>query len=194
MAKIGFEYIVAAELDAEKAVSEDTASYTNGKEIGPGANFSVTVSANDAKDYGDDRLLVTDVSVTGGTISAELNEPTLEIEAWLLGHKYNETSGVVRNAEDTPPYLGVGIVGKSRSSTKKGIIYRAKVYLKNQFKEPNDEHTSKQDSTTFNHTTLDGNLFVLKNGDWKIEKEFDSLDEAKTFVDTKLGITAAAAG
>ena len=194
MAKIGFEYIAAAKLSAENATSIATATYTEGKEIGPGANFNVTVTANDVKDFGDDRVLVTDVSVTGGTVSAELNEPTMENEAWMLGHTYAKETGVIRNADDTPPYLGIGLVGKSRTSTKEGIIYRAKVYAKVQFKEPNDENASKQDSTTFNHTTMEGNLFVLPNGDWKSENEFESLEAAKAFVNKALGIGTASEG
>ena len=97
-------------------------------------------------------------------------------------------TGMIRNADDTPPYLGIGLVGKSRTSKKEGIVYRAKVYAKIQFKEPNDENTTKQESTTFNHTTMEGNLFVLPNGDWKSENEFDSLEAAKAFVDKILGI------
>lgn len=194
MAKIGFEYIAAAKLNTENAASIATAKYTDGKEIGPGANFNVTVTANDVKDFGDDRALITDVSVTGGTVSAELNEPTMENEAWMLGHTFSAETGMIRNADDTPPFLGIGLVGKSRTSKKEGIVYRAKVYAKIQFKEPNDENTTKQESTTFNHTTMEGNLFVLPNGDWKSENEFDSLDAAKAFVNKALGIGTEDAG
>ena len=194
MAKIGFEYIAAAKLTLTSEESAETVTYTEGREIGPGANFSGTPTANDVKDFGDDRALLTDVSVTGGTISAELNEPTLENEAWMLGHAYEEETGMIRNANDIPPYLGMGFIGKSRSSKVEGIIYRAKIYMKTQFKEPNDENTSKQESTTFNHTTMEGNVFTLKNGDWKKEKDFTTLDEAKKFINDFLKITDAAGG
>lgn len=191
MAKIGFEYIAAAELDTTVSKSADTAKYTNGREIGPGANINGSASANDVKDYGDDRTLLTDVSVTGGTISAELNEPTLENEAWMLGHNYSEEDGLLRNTEDIPPYLGVGFVGKARSSKVAGIIYRAKIYLKTQFKEPGDDNATRQETTTFSHTTMEGNIFQLENGDWKKEQEFTTLAEAKAFVNTFLCITEA---
>lgn len=191
MAKVGFEYIAAAKLDETVSKSAATAKYTEGREIGPGANINGTVNSSDVKDYGDDRTLLTDVSVTGGTISAELNEPTLENEAWMLGHTCTEDNGVVRNTEDIPPYLGVGFVGKAKSSKVAGIIYRAKIYLKAQFKEPGDDNASRQDSTTFGHTPMEGNIFQLENGDWKKEQEFTTLAEAKAFVNTFLCITEA---
>lgn len=190
MAKIGFEYIAAAELTLSTATDAKSAKYTKGKEIGPGANVNITANSSDVKDHGDDRTLLSDVSVTGGTISLELNEPTLETEAWMLGHTYNEETGVVRNMEDIPPYLGVGFVGKSKSSEKVGITYRAKIYLKTQFKEPGDSNATKQDSVTFSHTTMEGNLFQLENGDWNMDKEFETLKEAKDFINKTLGITA----
>lgn len=180
MAKIGFEYIVAAELNMEVSKSLETAKYTDMKEIGPGASVTGTPSSSDVKDYGDDRVVETDVSVTGGTLNLELNEPTEENEAWLLGHKYEKEKGVVRNTGDIPPYVGIGFVGKSRKDGK--TVFKAKVYLKAQFKEPSEEFQTKQDNVTFSHTTLEGNLFQLENGDWKTDKECATLDEAKTFI------------
>lgn len=186
MAKIGFEHIVAAKLNLEEAKSAESAKYTEAREIGPSAVFSGSPTSADVKDYGDDRQLETDVSVTGGSLSAELNEPTMENEAWMLGHTYTDEGGMVRNTNDIPPFLGIGFVGKSKRDNK--VIYRAKIYLKAQFKEPNDEHSTKQENITFSHTTIEGNLFQLENGDWKIEKEFTKLDDAKGFVDTFLGL------
>lgn len=90
MAKIGMEYIVAAKLDAENAKDKKTAKYTGALEIGPGAKVTGTPSVSDVKDYGDDRAVATDTSVTGGTLSLELNEETLAADALLLGHTLGE--------------------------------------------------------------------------------------------------------
>ena len=192
MAKIGFEYIVAGELDTSVSTSKATAVYSNSREIGPGANFNGTPTSADVKDYGDDRTLETDTSVTGGTLSLELNEPTLENEAWILGHTYDEdTNSMTRNANDVAPYIGIGVVGKSKRNN--AIIYRVKVYLKAQFKEPNDENATKQESVTFSHTTMEGNLFQLDEGDWKYVAEYTTLAAAKAALNTIFGITEAAA-
>lgn len=188
MAKVGFEYVAAAKLDDELSTSKADAKYSEGREIGPAAAFNGTPTSSDVKDYGDDRTLETDTSVTGGTLSLELNEPTMENEAWILGHKYEDgTGGMLRNVNDIAPYLGIGCVGKSKRNG--ALVYRAKIYLKTQFRVPNDENATKQDQVTFNHTTMEGNLFQLKNGDWKDEKEFTTLDEAKEYINTTLNIT-----
>ena len=189
MAKVGFEYVVAAELDTAVSVSKATAKYKNARVISPAATVNGSPTTSDVKDYGDDRAVETDVSVTGGTLSLELNEPTMENEAWMLGHEVEEAGGMVRNVNDIPPYLGVGFVGKSKRNGK--LVYKSKIYLKSQFREPNDENQTKQENVTFSHTTLEGNLFQLENGDWKVENEHETLDAAKTAVNTLLCLTEA---
>lgn len=181
MAKIGFEYIVAGKLDTDVSTSASAAVYTETREIGPGANVNGSPTSSDVKDYGDDRTVATDVSVTGGTLSLELNEPSMANEAWILGHTIDADGAMLRNSNDIPPYVGIGFVGKSRQLDNT-TGYRAKIYLKAQFKEPNDENATKQESVTFSHTTMEGNLFQLENGDWKLDKLFETLAEAKAYV------------
>lgn len=191
MAKVGFEYIMAGLLDTSVSVSAATATYTDAREIGPGANVNGSPTSSDVKDYGDDRTVETDVSVTGGTLSLELNEPTMENEAWILGHSIDADGAMIRNTNDISPYVGIGFVGKSR---RDGVtIYRTKIYLKAQFKEPSDENATKQESVTFNHTTMEGNLFQLENGDWKKDAEYETLAEAKAAIDTFFGVSEATA-
>lgn len=191
MAKIGLEYIAAAKLDMQNCKDLATVKYTELAEIGPGATVTFTPASSDVKDYGDDRVVETDVSVTGGTISLELNEPTQKNEAFLLGHEYDETAAdehkghIIRNVNDVPPYVGIAFVGKSMINGKH--VYKAKVYAKCQFKEPSDEYNTKQENVTFSHTTLEGNLFQLDNGDWKCEKQCDTLADAKSFISGILG-------
>lgn len=191
MAKVGFEYIMAGLLDTSVSVSAATATYTDAREIGPGANVNGSPTSSDVKDYGDDRTVETDVSVTGGTLFLELNEPTMENEAWILGHSIDADGAMIRNTNDISPYVGIGFVGKSR---RDGVtIYRTKIYLKAQFKEPSDENATKQESVTFNHTTMEGNLFQLENGDWKKDAEYETLAEAKAAIDTFFGVSEATA-
>lgn len=185
MAKVGMEYVVSAELvEAE----DGTISYKNGRYWGPSSTFSGNPSANDIKDFGDDRAVETDTSVTGGTLSVELNERTLETEAFLLGHAYDaEKKEMKCKQDDVAPFLGTGAVGKSKRNNK--IVYTGKFYYKTQFKNPNDENTTKQESTAFNHTSFEGNIFTLPNGDWKSEAEFETVEEAKEWLTAKTGMT-----
>jgi hypothetical protein len=59
-----------------------------------------------------------------------------------------------------------------------------------QFAEPNDENQTKQGNTTFNHVTLEVEIFVLADGSWKETKRFSTLAAAKTWLNGKVGITA----
>ena len=189
MAKTGFEYTVLAKLKDPEAEGLSAVEYEEGMYMGPNAAFNVAVNANDVKDYGDDNVTETDTSVVDATVSVEHNELTQEQEAYMLGHTIDETSKeMISNGDDVPPYLGIGFIGKSKRSGKNMFV--GKFYPKCQFREPGDDNATKQDSTTFSHTTIEGNIFRLKNSDWRVTKEFNTLAEAKTWLNGKAGITA----
>lgn len=196
MAKIGFEYVVMGKLTSGTDTSATAATYTDGMYMGPNAAFNFSPNANDVKDYGDDRVTETDTSVIDGTISVEHNELTMEQEAYMLGHATvaavtgsgGHPAYIVSTASDVAPYLGIGFVGKSRRSGSS--VYTAKFYYKCQFREPSDDNATKQDSTAFTHTTLEGNMFTLQDGSWRKAAEFDSLSAAKAWLDGIVNITA----
>lgn len=181
MAKSGFLYVCAGRL------KEDGSGYTDGRYLGPSATFNITVTSSDVKDYGDNRVVETDTSVTGGTVSLELNEMLKEHNAFLLGHSINEESGeVIFHQDDIAPFIGLGAVGTSRRNKKNKYI--GKFYTKIQCKEPNDENATKQETVSFTHSTLEGNMFVPEDGVWKLQNEFDTLDAAKAWVNEKAGV------
>ncbi len=190
MAKIGLEYVAVGKLSAN-ATSAANAAYTDSKYMGTSVNLNGNITNNDIKDYGDDRTVETDTSFQSGTLSWEKNDLADEDYAYLLGHAYdNETKEVLANDSDIAPFVGVGVVGKSKRSG--AYCYIAKVYLKVQFREPTDENATKQDSTAFAHETVEGNIFYLENGDWKVQETFTgatALADAKAWVDDKLDIT-----
>lgn len=231
MSKIGLEYVKVGKLVS--GTSAASATYTDPRYLGTSAGFTGNVAANDVKDFGDDRTVETDNSVTGGTLSWEKNDLTEENLAYLLGHEENATytltsdtdivegktyytrSGegtsqspyvytpvaspvktsidtyyeltaleIIANADDVAPFIGVGVIGKAK---RNGVYkYIAKFYYKTQWHEPNDEHATSTDTTTFNHDTIEGALLLLDNGDWKAQETFDTLSAAKTWVDGKL--------
>lgn len=180
MGKLGFEYVVAGKLD------EKTGKYTEGRSLGEAATFNVSVTANDVKDYGDNRVVETDTSVTGGTVSVELNDMVEELNAFLLGHTYNaEKQNLICKEDDIAPYIGLGAVGISKKGKYR---YIAKFYKKVQFREPNDENATQTETKTYGHTTLEGNMFVPEDGIWKEQQTFDTSDDAKAWLDEKLGL------
>lgn len=180
MAKTGIEYAIRAKL------SED-GTYSGGTSFGPHSTFNGTPTVSDVKDYGDNRTVLTDKSVTGGTISIEVNDMANETYAECLGHTIDaEKKTVTCKVDDIPPLFGVGAVGTSRRET--GYAYISKWYPKVQFKEPNDENSTRQENVTFTHVTLEGDLFQNDSGIWKETAEFDTLAAAKAWLDEKAGI------
>lgn len=173
MAKKGLQYICMAGLGAD-------GTHTGGFYIGPSAKMTAAPATNTTKDFGDDYAVVTDTSVTTGTISIEVNEFTNKVLAKALGHKYNEEKDmVVCNSNDTAPYMGVGCIGVSTGEKP----YKAVIYLRVQFKEPSDEHETKQEQVSYTHTTLEGDFYTLENGDYSIKAGFDTEADAKAFID-----------
>lgn len=176
MAKKGIEYAVFGLLQKD-------GTYKDGKRLGPVAGLTGTATKSDVKDFGDNRIVETDNSVTGGTLSMELNNDSDELYSFLLGHEKSESGEIFYNADDIAPYMGVGAVGMSEGD------YVAKFYTKVQFGEPSDENSTKQDTVTYNHVTLEGTILVPEDGIWKRTKRFKTLETAKAYLNEIVGIT-----
>lgn len=179
MSKKGLRYVAFGLLKAD-------GTYENGKHLGPAAAFNANATASDVKDYGDDRVVETDKSVTGGSITIELNNDDDEMYTYLLGHSQTTgTSGgeIISNVDDEAPYVGAAAIGKS------GSKWVAKVYNKCQFAEPNDENSTKEEQAKFDHISLEGDILIPEDGNWKRRKSFDTFAAAKTYVDTLFNVT-----
>lgn len=188
MAKVGMEYVVSAHLTEGE---DGVATYTKGRYWGPSSSFSVSPNASSVDDYGDDGVVESDRSITNAGISIELNESTLELEADILGHVYDsETKEMTSSRDDQAPWLGMGCVGKSMRNNK--IVFRVIWLNKVMVNEAGEELATKQETTTFNHSTYEGTAYSLKDekGSWVIKKEFDTLAAAKAYLNEKAGISA----
>ena len=183
MAKKGIRYAVFGNYTETKnqSTGEVTVSYTGGKYLAPVAAFNGTPNNSNQKDYGDDRCVEVANETTGASLSVELTNDDLEIFAMLLGHTLTDGE-LVYSTDDEAPYVGCGAIGKS------GSKWRVKFYKKVLFAEPNDENATKQENTSFGHITLEGDAVPLDDGTWKQEKEFDTLAEAKTYLNGLVGI------
>lgn len=179
MSKKGLRYVVFGKLKSD-------GTYEDGVHLSPAASLSGSATASDVKDYGDDHVVETDKSVTGGTLTVELNNDEDDIYTFLLGHTKGITGDanlITHNEADEAPFVGVGCVGKNGSG------WTAKFYTKVQFAEPADENNTKEENVTFNHITLEGDILIPENGIWKLRETFTTLEAAKSWLNTKVGIT-----
>lgn len=184
MAKTGIRYAVFAE--ATEA-SDGTITYSNGKCLSPVAGFNGSINQSNGKDYGDDRVVATDNTVTGGTLTVELNEDNDDIYTMLLGHAVASGTGadpaIQYKDTDVAPFIGTGAIGRS------GDKWVGKWYTKVQFHEPADDNATAQENITFGHVTLEGDILIPANGLWKERETFDTLTAAKTWLNGKAGIS-----
>lgn len=181
MAKIGVRKGYYAKYSAD-------GSYTEGAAFGKLSAFNFAPTTSSVKDYGDD--VVADVSneLSGGTLSIEANQLTLEEKAYLLGHTYSSSTGLLVNANDSAPYVGFGAIAVEISSGTKAYV--AKWYKKLMFKEPNDDNATKQESVSFAHTTIEADVVPQTNYDVSITQSFTTEAEAITWLQTQAGISA----
>ena len=181
MAKIGLENFLFGILTE---ANDGTASYGAGIKPGKAVSCNVSISTNDAKLYADNGLAESDTSFQSGTVSIEVDNADLTTQATLLGHTITGEE-IVRNANDTAPYVGLGrVVTKMVNGAYQ---YKVEFLNKVKFSEPSQENTTKGESVEFGTTTLEGIVSTLANGDWSKSKTFESMTEAQTYLNGLFG-------
>lgn len=189
MAKIGLKYPVAAPLG-------ESNEYEAGFVIAKAITASVTPNNNDATLFADDAAAETDKSFQSAGFSLNIDDLTQKVYADLLGHTYQAAGTedprtpetVIASSNDVAPFFGVGFYGKIQRNNKP--YYQAKWLKKVQFSEPTDETNTKGESTEFQTPTIEGTAYQLEDGTWKEQAEFATEAEARTWLETKAGITA----
>lgn len=174
--KRGIRYVCFAKLN------EQTGEYYDGKYIGPTSQLNGSIQKAEADDYGDDMIQESESVVTGGSLTWESNKDSDDLHVYLLGHQINEAGELVVNANDKPPFVGVGAITYTDGK------WAGKFYTKVKFSEPDDSNSTVNDSITFGHVTLEGKIFLDSNYDLKFRKLFDDLDDAIAWVKEKCAI------
>ncbi len=186
MAKIGVQNFLYGILTEAQ---DGTATYGAGTKPGKAVSCNVSISNNDAKLYADDSLAESDTSFQSGTVSIELDNADLTTQATLLGHTISNEE-IVRKATDTAPYVALGrIVTKMVGGEYE---YKVEFLSKVKFSEPSQEDTTKGESVEFGTTTLEGIVSTLADGTWSKAKTFDTITEARTYLNGLFGSTPSA--
>jgi len=178
MAKIGLKNFLFGTLTE---APDGTPTYGVAQKPGKAISCSVSISNNSASLYADDALAESDTSFQSGTVSLGIDDEDTQTMATLLGHTVTEGE-MVRNANDTAPYVGLG-----RVITKMvGGVYKYKVEFlhKVKFSEPTQENNTKGESVEFGTSTLEGTVSQLANGDWSKTQTFDTMTEAQTYLNS----------
>lgn len=177
MAKIGlnnFRYAVLTE------AADGTPSYDGAKKPAKAISCSVSITNNEAKLYADDALAESDTSFNSGTVTIGIDDEDQETMATLLGHTVTEGE-MVRNANDTAPYVGFGrVIVKMINNVRK---YKVEFLYKVKFAEPSQEDNTKGESLEFATSELEGTVAALANGKWSATETFATQAEAITYLE-----------
>lgn len=184
MAKIGLKYPVYGLL-TESGTGN---TYSAMKEIAKAIKADIKITKSDTDLYANDGIAESDNSVTGGTVSLEIDDLSDEVYLALMGHsKVGETDELVAKGPDTSPFVGFGFYGRKIVHNKSK--YRAIFIPKVKFAEPDDTNETKKENTTFQTQTIEGKIVLLDDATWKKEQTFDTEEEAKTYLASKFTAT-----
>jgi phi13 family phage major tail protein len=179
MAKIGLNNFRYSKLTEAQ---DGTPTYDGAKKPAKAISCTVDVTNNEAKLYADDMLAESDTSFNGGSVTIGIDDEDTETMATLLGHEIDEETGeMIRNANDTAPYVGFGrIVVKMVNNVRK---YKVEFLYKAKFSEPSQSDNTKGESLEFATSELSGTIAALANGDWSKTKTFNTRAEAITYLE-----------
>lgn len=178
MSKVGIQCVRYSKKDP-------AGKYTGAKEIGTLVTFNGSPNKVEVEDWGDNRAVESNKSVSKITLSMELNDLAGAVYADLCGHTYDEeTKKVTVKTTDNAPYVGIGAIGNSERN--KVPVYILKFYPNMQFGDPTDENSTETETKAYKHATVEGTGYPEKDGTLKIEQEFATLEEAKAALEKLL--------
>lgn len=163
-AQVGLKNMHYAVMSTEDAAPSTAPTYGTMKELLVGKLVSVNVEANveEASIYADDMKYETANQLTDITLSIDVAEIPLEVQAELLGHTIAD--GVMSaKADDVAPYVGVAFEFTKANGKKRFV----KLY-KGKFQEVNEAGETKGNSINFQTKSLQASFLPLKNNkEWK---------------------------
>ena len=191
MAQIGLRYPVYAALTEDEQAG--TFTYAAGKVAAKAIKVEMNLNIADSPLYADDTIAERVREFIDGTMTftADDLDDTVKSE-WLGSELVDETvdSANIKvlksNTEDLPGYFGFGcIIPKVKNKTRK---YRAILFTKVQFSEPNETAETKGQNISWQTPAIEGKIMRRVDGNWKEEITVDSLTLAKAWLAQKLNI------
>ncbi|WP_139905615.1 major tail protein [Clostridium thermarum] len=191
MAVIGLKYPVYAPLTENE---NGTFEYGTGKVAAKAIKVDMSLDISESKLYADDNEDESVKEFRGGKMTFTANDLETEVKKdWLANTTETVTVGnesvevLVSKDTDTPGYFGFGfIVSKIVKNVRK---YRAVIYTKVKFSEPNESTETKGQQVNFQTPTIEGSLSRRMDGQWKREVTVDSLALAKAWLAKELNLS-----
>ena len=167
--------------------NESTGAYSNGFLASKGVEFVKTPAYNSVSYPGDDEVVKQIDKFKNSAISLKVTKLPIVAASTVFGHTVVGTE-VKRNTADEPNYVGIGtvttVVNDDGANT-----YMAMITPKVKFMEGANTFTSNGDTITITAPQITGTAFADINGDWDIEKTFNTEAEALAYVKSTLSIS-----
>lgn len=177
MARIGLNNLWYSPLTEAQ---DGTPTYAGATSFGKAVSANVSITNNSAALYADDVLAESDTSFQSGTVTLGTDDDREATFAEILGHEITEEGEVIRNANDTAPWVGLArIVVKMVQNVR---LYKVEVLYKVKFSEPSQDDQTKGESVEFKTPEIEGTIATLANGDWSTAKTFSSKEAAIAFI------------
>lgn len=180
MAMKGVQYPIVAKY----AIVDGQVEYTEGKVLSRAIKFEAKKTVSEDKIQSDNVDSEIDSEITAIVISENVDDLSLENEAYLFGHTYEEATGLKIGKDDVAPYVGHGVIGTRVKAGKKS--YLAVWYNKVKFAPYDETYDQKQNG--FNTPTMTGNCVCCDVNGWGEKKEFDKLADAVKYLKGKANI------
>lgn len=142
---------------------KDTETYGAVTALSPLINIKIAPASDMAKLYADGRQVENKSYIGDIGIDIETQDLPLEVQAELLGHALDTSTGVMTyNEADDAPYVAIGYE-REKANGKSRFVW----LYKTMFKEVDEEGKTKEDKMEFQTPKLSGTAIANKNGDWK---------------------------
>lgn len=167
--------------------NEATGVYSNGFLANKGVEAVVTPNFNTLSYAGDDEIQKEKHKFKDATFTAKVTKLPIAAASVMFGHTVSGLE-IKYNTDDESNYVGYGftttVVNDAADDT-----YKAIVIPKVKFMDTAETFATNGDSITVNADAIEGKALVNLDGDWLIEKEFDTFAEAEAYVKVTLNIT-----
>lgn len=186
MASFGAKYPNFAPIKEEAKNTLPTYNETKKVTIGGLVKADLTVNLSSGELFADDALKESVSEFASGAIAMETDDMVDEVASVVYG---STVSGkmLVDNTADAAPVGGLAYYKKLMRNKK--VFFRGYFYPKVKASLGNDSEATKGSSITFGTTATSFTVYECENGDWRHTEVFETEAEAKTWVDSKLGVT-----
>lgn len=184
---VGLAGVYAASLDE----SGTTPSYSNGFQVGAGMTIQIQPQYAEGSVYGDNRRVKYKKKFKNATVTLGTTSLPKEAQKVMFGRTAENDGAVVSNGlKDDAKFVGLGCYSVEEAEDDDTKKYTALWLYKVKFEDPGDDFETEGENITYKTPSLTGVAEMLKNGDWRQKKQFDSEEEAIFWIKEQAKMTS----